>query len=159
MDIISGINFDEINYNLRKRMYRYIGSGSGRQVFDLNNGYVVKAAKNRKGIAQNQVEYDIASLDQSNLFAKVPNVSEDYSLLIMEKAEKVRNFSYIFKYFNVKNYRELFRLELIKSNLSRYNLVPHDLARSSNWGIVNNRPVIIDYGFTYTVRRKYYLFF
>lgn len=156
---IANINFDEIKYNLRKRMYRYIGSGSGRRVYDLGNGYIIKVAKNRKGIAQNQVEYDIALSDDSNLFAKIPNVSKDYSLLIMEKAERIKNFSYIFKYFNVKNYRQLFRLELIKYNLSKYNLVPQDLARSSNWGIINNRPVIVDYGFTFTVRRKYYLFF
>lgn len=159
MDIIADVDFDGINYNLREGMYRYIGSGSGRRVFDLENGYVVKVAKNRRGIAQNQVEYEIALADQSNLFAKIPDVSRNYGLLIMEKAERMRNFSDVFIYFNVRNYRELFYLEPIRYNLYKYNLVPQDLARISSWGIVNNRPVIIDYGFTYSVRRKYYSFF
>lgn len=156
MNALADFNFDLINQNLSEGYYRYIGSGSGRQVYDLDNGYVVKAAKNRKGIAQNKVEYEIASIDQSNLFAKVPYASDDYSLLIMEKADKIQSFSDIFRYYNVRNYRELFQLEQIKGNLSRHNLISKDLTRSSNWGIVNNRPVIVDYGFTYSVKRKYY---
>lgn len=156
MNALADFNFDLINHNLREGYYRYIGSGSGRQVYDLDNGYVVKAAKNRKGIAQNKVEYEIASIDHSNLFAKVPYASDDYNLLIMEKADKIQSFSDIFKYYKVRNFRELFQLEQIKGNLSRHNLISKDLTRSSNWGIVNNRPVIVDYGFTYSVKRKYY---
>lgn len=159
MNVIKDVNYDGINYNLREGMYRYIGSGSGRRVFDLENGYVVKVEKNRKGIAQNQVEYEIALADQTNIFAKIPNASMDYRFLIMEKAERMRNFSYIFMYFNVRNYRELFYLEPIRYNLNKYNLVPQDLARITSWGIINGRPVIIDYGFTYSVRRRYYSFF
>jgi len=159
MNIISDVNYDKINFNLREGKYRYIGSGSGRQVFDLENGYVVKVAKNRKGIAQNQVEYEIALTDDSNLFAKIPNVSKDYKLLIMEKAERMKSFSDVFIYFNVKSYRELFHLEPIKYNLSKHNLIPQDLTRITNWGKVNNRPVIVDYGFNRSVRRKYYSFF
>lgn len=156
MNVIIDVNFDKIDLHLREGMYRYIGSGSGRRVFDLDNGYVVKVAKNRKGIAQNQVEYKIALSDHSNLFAKILMVSKDYGLLIMEKADRIQSFSYVFKYYNVKSFRELFRLEQIRDNLSQYNLIAKDLTRASNWGIVNNRPVIVDYGFTYLVRRKYY---
>lgn len=159
MNVIANVNFDEIYYNLRKGLYRYIGSGSGRRVFDLGNGYVVKVARNRRGIAQNRVEYDISISDDSNLFAKVPSVSNDYRLLIMEKAIRIRRFSDIFKYYNVRNFRQLFQLEQIKVILAKHNLVPADLVRASNWGIVDNRPVIIDYGFTYLVRRRYYSLF
>ena len=46
------IKFNEIKLNITRGYYRYIGSGSGRQVFDLENGYVIKMAKNR-GVSQN----------------------------------------------------------------------------------------------------------
>ncbi|HHX11997.1 MAG TPA: hypothetical protein GX731_04185, partial [Clostridiales bacterium] len=47
------IDFDSIIMNIGKGNYQFIGSGSGRRVYDLGNGYVVKVAKNNRGIAQN----------------------------------------------------------------------------------------------------------
>lgn len=150
------IDFDIVILNLRERRYRYIGSGSGRQVYDLGNGYVVKVAKNRKGIAQNKAEYEIALADDSNLFASIAQVSENYGLVIMEKAEPIYNFTKVLKYFNVRNTRAFLQLEEIRYIFTEYDLLQADLCRSVNWGIINNRPVIIDYGFTRYVRRKYY---
>lgn len=150
------IDFEILILNIRKGNYQYIGSGSGRRVFDLGNGYVVKVAKNNKGIAQNEAEYHISSSDQSNIFAKTIQVSEDFRMLIMEKADRIRDFSEVRKYFNVKSNRELFQLEKIRSVLPNYDLLLNDLYRTANWGMINNRPVIIDYGFTQIVRRKYY---
>ena len=74
----------------------------------------------------------------------------------MEKAVRIRDFSEVRKYFNVKSNRELFQLEEIKSVFPNHNLLLNDLYRTSNWGMIKNRPVIIDYGFTQSVRRKYY---
>ena len=153
------IDFDLIILNIRKRNYRYIGSGSGRRVFDLGNGYVVKVAKNHRGIAQNEVEHHISLSDQSNIFAKTIKVSADFRMLIMEKAVRIRDFSEVWKYYNVNNNRELFELEVIKSVFTNHNLLLNDLYRTANWGMINSRPVIIDYGFTQKVKRKYYTFF
>ena len=50
------IDFEVIQRDLKHRMYQYIGSGSSRSVFDLANGYVVKAAINHGGLTQNQME-------------------------------------------------------------------------------------------------------
>lgn len=150
------IDSDIIILNIRKKTYRYIGSGSGRYVFDLGNGYVVKVARNNKGIAQNEAESQISSVDSSNIFAKITQVSEDFRFLIMEKAVPIRNFTEVRKYFNVKSNRELFQLEEIKSIFPKHNLLLNDLYRPANWGMINNRPVIIDYGFTRTVKRHYY---
>ena len=41
------IAFSQIMLRIKRGYYRYIGSGSGRKVFDLGNGYVIKVAKNR----------------------------------------------------------------------------------------------------------------
>ncbi len=150
------INFDLIILNIRKGKYRCIGSGSGRRVFDLENGYVIKVAKNRKGIAQNEAEYQIAMTNHSNIFAKITHVSEDFMLLIMEKAERLYHFSYVLKYFNVRSNRELFQIEEFRTILKKHNLLSVDLCKRVNWGVINNCPVIIDYGFTWRVKRKYY---
>lgn len=156
MDISRNSNFDTIIFNLKEGNYRYIGSGSGRRVFDLGNGYVVKVAKNKKGIAQNMAEYQISSTNSSKLFANIIRVSIDFHFLIMEKAEPVQNFSDILKYFKVKSNRELFQLDELTYILSQNNLLQIDLSYTSNWGIIGGCPVIIDYGFTSVVKRKYY---
>ena len=150
------MGFDHIIFNLAQGYYRYIGSGSSRRVFDLGNGYVIKVAKNKAGVAQNKCEYRISINDTSNLFAKVAQVSDDYTLLIMEKAIKVKNISNIWNYFNVSGKNEFINLKRIQEMRRNYNLLLGDLARESNWGIINGKPVIIDYGFTRAVRARYY---
>jgi len=153
------IAFNQIMLNITRGYYRYIGSGSGREVFDLGNGYVIKVAKNRAGIAQNKSEYKISYNDDSNLFAKVIQVSNDFNLLIMQKANKIYNISYVWNYFNVTSKRELFNLKELQNITRRYNLLLADLDRESSWGIINGRPVIIDYGFTRDVKERYYYSF
>ena len=150
------IDFDLIYYNIRNGIYQCIGSGSGRKVYDLGNEYVVKVAKNNKGIAQNKVEHKISLSDHSSIYAKIIKLSEDFRMLIMEKAVHIKDFSEVRKYFNVKNNRELFRLQEIRSAFTNHNILMNDLYRPENWGMINNRPVIIDYGFTQRVRRRYY---
>jgi len=150
------IVFNKIMMNIARGKYIYIGSGSGRKVFDLGNGYVIKVAKNAAGIAQNKSEYKISSNDDSNLFAKVIKVSNDFSLLIMQKADKIYDFSYVWKYFNVTSEKEFFNSKQLQNIKRNYNLLLDDFARKSSWGIINGRPVIIDYGFTKEVAERYY---
>ena len=59
-------------------------------------------------------------------------------------------------YYKVKNVRELYHLKELQEISHDFNLVLKDLGRGSNWGQIDNRPVIIDYGFTMEVRKKYY---
>ncbi|MDV4152152.1 hypothetical protein R0131_15095 [Clostridium sp. AL.422] len=138
--------------------YIYIGTGSSRNVFDLGNGYVMKVAKNRAGIAQNMNEYRISSIDSSNLFAEVIRVSRGFDILVMRKAYRIKKFSEILAYYKVRSAEELFSLNEFQNIQYEYNLLPCDLRRVSSWGIINGRPTIIDYGFTREVREKYYSF-
>ena len=154
-----GVDFAHIDLEIRKKTYKYIGFGSGRIVFDLGNGYVVKAAKNKKGLAQNKAEYEIGLINRSDIFAKVLQASEDYKFLIMEKAEKINSITEVWKCYNVKSNREFFQLKEIKDISLKYALLLPDLSRSANWGKINGRPVIIDYGFTKIVRKRYYSIF
>lgn len=65
------ISYNSIMFNVKRGAYKYLGEGSSRKVFDLNNGYVVKIAKNMAGVEQNRIEYMISEDDNSNLLAKV----------------------------------------------------------------------------------------
>lgn len=153
------VDFNQISLNIKKKAYPLIGTGSGRYVFDLGNGYVAKVAKNRRGLAQNKVEYRIASMDHSNIFAGILQASEDYEFLIMEKAEKVEDISEVLNYFHVDTVKELFRLEILRAIARNYHLILQDLRRPANWGKIDGRPVVVDYGFTRRVKRKYYSLF
>ena len=94
------IDFNDIMFGLRNGRYVYIGSGSSREVYDLENGYVVKVAKNKAGIEQNRAEYYISANDSSGIFAKVIEASSDYGLLIMRKAKKIKDIRFVWNYFN-----------------------------------------------------------
>lgn len=150
-----GIDFEDIKNNLDKRKYRLIGTGTGRNVFDLDNGYVVKMAKNKKGVAQNKAEYKIATVNHSCFIAKITAVSDDYRLLIMEKAEKINSIAEVWHFYHVRNYRELLKQEEFRNLISQGNLLPADLQRRNSWGMVKGKPVIIDFGFTKEVSKYY----
>lgn len=149
-------NFNIIQQNISNGIYPYLGSGSGRRVFDMNNGYVIKAAKNRKGYAQNRTEDDIFHRDSSKLFAKIIDVSEDYHFLLMQKADRINNYHYLCDYFHVDNMSQLLNLPALQYVIHHYHLVSADISRLSSWGLIYGVPYIIDYGFTREVRSKYY---
>ncbi len=151
------IDFNQISLNIKRRYYKFIGIGSGRIVYDLENGYVVKVAKNNKGIAQNKAEYKISLSDNTNLFAKILGASENFKYLVMEKAVRIKDIYYVCKYFNVRNNKELYQVKELQNISSKYGLLLGDLRRSVNWGLLNGRPVIIDYGYTDEVRKRYYM--
>ena len=148
--------FNQIKLDIARGYYKYIGSGSGRQVFDLENGYVIKVAQNKAGIAQNKAEYKISFDDNSDLFAKVMKISNDFKLLIMQKADKIYNILSVWTYFHVTSKRELLNSKELQNIKRNYNLVLSDFDRTSSWGMINGRPVIIDYGFTRDVVERYY---
>ncbi len=148
-------SFNNIRENINKGNYPRLGAGSGRVVFDLKNGYVIKAAKNKRGIAQNKAEYAIAKNDHSGMFARIVGVSEDYHFVIMEKADRVKSISEVWRYYKVRNNRELSGLESFQKICAKHDLLMSDLYRRMNWGVVKGKPVIIDYGFTKETKKLY----
>lgn len=148
--------FNRILSGIRKGRYQCIGKGSARIVYDLENGYVVKKARNIKGMAQNKVEYMISLNEDSDILARVVKASENYDYLIMEKADQVESITYVWDYFRVRNNDELYRYYALKEMILKYNLLPKDFGKESTWGKLNGRPVIIDYGFTYQVSKRFY---
>ena len=51
---------------------------------------------------------------------------------------------------------EFFNLPELKKLKSNYNLLLNDLNKKSSWGIIDGKPVIIDYGFTKRIKERYY---
>ncbi len=149
-------DFQEINRNVRKHSYRFLGSGSGRQIFDLGNGYVIKIARNRKGLAQNEAEYQIYKSGSNELFAPIVAASPSLNMIIMERANRHSDNSPVWRYFGVNNNYELKQIPQIHSAIKKNGLVFSDLRRPSSWGTINGKPVIIDYGLTRSVHKKYY---
>lgn len=66
-----------------------ITSGTGREIFKIDNNTVLKLAKNRKGIAQNEVESEEWKQEWYDIIARVYDYDEDGTYLEMELAQKV----------------------------------------------------------------------
>lgn len=152
------VNFEAISRGISSKRLPVVGMGSGRIVYDIGNGYVVKKARNKKGLAQNKAEFKIAAGSRSSLIADVMSVSMDYMYLIMEKAEKIGSVETVCRYFGVSSLKELFRMKFFREFLHKNDLLLPDLYQKSSWGIINGRPVLVDYGFTKDVRKYYRLF-
>lgn len=150
------INFDEIIFKIHSGEYKPVGFGSCRRVYDMNNGCVVKVARDIRGIDQNRAENDIYNTRKSNFFARVEAVSNDYKLLIMVKAGKIRNMKQVLQYYRVRNINALVRTNHFIEDIMDHKLSKGDLVRVSSWGIVDSIPVMIDYGLTRSIYIKYY---
>lgn len=72
------INF--LNENLKRLSY-----GSARIVYSLDELRVLKLAKNKKGIIQNKVEFDMYNKNP-DILAKISEKDDQYNWVIMEKA-------------------------------------------------------------------------
>jgi hypothetical protein len=68
-----------------------LGSGSARIVYQIDDDKVLKLAKNKKGIAQNEVEYDPYLSSSFDIFAKVFDADdENFTWIEMELARPVK---------------------------------------------------------------------
>jgi len=67
-----------------------ITSGSGREIFELPNGKILKLAKNPKGIAQNESECDGGLQDMyGDLVTQIVDCDENGIWIVVEQATKI----------------------------------------------------------------------
>jgi len=149
-------NLKEIIAGIRNDTYKLLGVGSCRKVYDLNDGFVIKIAKDIRGIFQNQTENKIYLSRKSNLFAEVVTVSEDNKFLVMPKARKIKSIETVYKYYNVKNMNSLIMFDHLNDDINSNKLSRADIVRPSSWGFIDDVPVLIDYGLTHSIYTKYY---
>jgi hypothetical protein len=160
-----------------------LGSGSSRAAYLIDNDTVLKLAINKKGLAQNQVESDVA-----NLYDIVPEVIDaDYDddvWIICKRANKLKSpkrFEELTK-ISWENFAKALVYELIgrregkpipkPDNMDQlwddeffssvvdmavnYDMPVGDLTRLGSYGELDGKPVVIDTGLTKDVLNQYY---
>jgi len=157
-------------------------SGSSRVIFDYSPDYVLKLAKNEKGISQNSVEnYNFIQNHYKDIIANVIDSDPNNKWLVVEKASKMtiaqfksitgidfQNFcNYINDRFNLSKHvkynvinkeeldNNIFIYEVVDL-MANFNMPPGDITRKNSWGIVKNKVVLIDYGLTMDNYNEYY---
>ena len=151
------IDFEKIRSEIRGERLNYLGSGAGRRVYDTGNGYVVKVAMNQFGLTQNKNEYRLSLMYTGELLAKVLSVSEGHKMLAMQAAKPLHQIKPVLDYFNVETRKGLYYVPELADLVKTHHLVMREFLVSRNWGLINNKPVIIDYGFAKR-RRRFRLF-
>lgn len=92
LETLKGIKSFKGRVDYCRKFLKRLGSGSSRIVFDYNDQYVIKLAKNRKGLAQNESENMIYD-DYFDLLAEIVD-KDTYSnhilYIVMEKAKPIK---------------------------------------------------------------------
>jgi hypothetical protein len=165
---------------------KQIGEGSSRTVFQLDNEFVIKMAKNPAGVGQNKAEATVCTIDKGlELFAKVAEPGQGYEWLKSEFAapiseEQFQQFTSIpWKTFTLAMFAAF--PEKIKSGqassqsqqalqslannqwfkrvlnvMKGCKYEPGDMTKLDSWGTVNGRAVVVDSGFTEAVQQAFY---
>ena len=165
-----------------KEHLEYITSGSSRSVFKINDKWAIKVAKNFKGLAQNEEEYELSNdyVAQSLDILAPVGESDDimYRWITMRYAKKclTKDFGKITgvsfndlckaltkqfsKYkvdleINEDIYENEFYSSLVDL-IANFPLPYNEFTRLSTFGIIDNKVYIIDFGCSEDVFEKYY---
>lgn len=168
MDTIKDLNipielFEKIyltDHHALKKDYKFLGQGASRIVYAINDAYVVKLSKNRTGKYQCRTEYYIYNnIDKKYKKYFCPIVWYKEGMIVMKRAETfseilgLRHGS-IFEYTSIKRNSEFFKT--LKKIATHYDLLYPDIKAISSWGILEQKPVLIDYGCTNSLYDKYF---
>lgn len=137
--------------------FEYLGEGISRIVYGINDQWVIKIAKGREGLYQNKVELYVFK-HCGTRFRKYlcPIVWYRQDMLVMPRAIPLSKITRC-KKVNLKAIRsepEAFT-DLIDFS-ERFYMLSEDIESTSSWGILNNAPVLIDYGCTDEKGDKFY---
>lgn len=135
-------------YEIKNR-FPFIGEGISRAVYAINNDYIFKIAKDLDGDYQCKVEHYIYKHARRRLKSYLcPVIWYRKGMIVMPRAipmSSIINEPYI-DISKVRRNRDSYR-ELIELS-ERYDLFFEDIVSTSSWGLLNNIPVLIDYGCT-----------
>jgi hypothetical protein len=162
-----------------------IASGSGRYVFGIDADTVLKLAKNQKGIAQNETEYDYANDSYITIIADVYDADQNGFLWIeMERLSKctpskfkaytgmsINDFGDALRYFEgdlvgkkwwrkPENYEQIVKNEFyqdVQDLIGSYDMPAGDLMRLSSYGVTKDGQVkLVDAGLSQEVWNSFY---
>lgn len=183
--------FEQLKQFSQRKQYcdsllQKIGQGSGRLVYNIDNAYVLKLAKNKKGLAQNKQEVSFihdGSLGSSReFFAEIEGADENGFWNIAEHCRKMTSKEFEqktgirFKLFTdymgwgfgpspPEGFQEFVDSETYGAELfsciertsSDFEIPINDWTRLSSYGInKKGNVVIVDYGVNNDVIQTYY---
>jgi hypothetical protein len=132
-----------------RKKFKFLGEGISRRVYDLDNGLVLKLAKDREGHYQNRVEYYIyttASEEQKKYLCPILYYSP--RIIIMRKATPLTD-SIKDKTLELKAVRNEQEAEDdINALAEEFYLYYEDIIAVNSWGNLDGFNVLIDYGCT-----------
>lgn len=156
----------------------FIGQGSSRTAYLMSSRYVLKIARNEKGIAQNEAEIDVYTNPTSKpIVSKIHNFDPEFKWVI---ADLVRPFKTSNKqdedefengtgiswddfYYELKAEIEKKDVDLshftqvVIATMEANDLLFGDVANMDHWGKTpDGKVVLLDYGFTNEVWKKHY---
>lgn len=137
---------------LNKHGAKYIDSGSSRMVYRISPNRVIKIAQDGyyttpgAGRAQNQREVEVTEkYGHTKLFANVTYYHNNYLWIIARYA----------KGYEADEYDEEDFVQKHKEELNKFGI--GDLEDNPfNFGVINNRLVVLDYGFSEEIGRQFY---
>jgi hypothetical protein len=181
LENISALKTFRARIEYSERNMKRLSSGSSRMVFETSDGYIIKLAKNEKGLAQNGVESN-SSMRSKYVNGALKSDPDDIWILT-EKADKLsseefedltgmsfedfseaimyglRNLSKSTSSKKPKNFDKISKNEFYKDIYragSEYNLIPGDLSRISSFKKIKDRVVLVDSGLSREIYDEFY---
>ena len=181
-DILPDKNINDYNEVIQfcDKNYYHLKDGTSRKVYDIGNGYVIKAAFNQKGIYQNQSEIRISeqmkddglilpiecytdlwviqkkveplTKETTNLFNDLYDISfNKLCALITYCNIKILEKKNVYHYKNINDFAYSIEKFLYKTK----SIFCSDYRKIDSWGFLDNRIYIIDYGMDNITYDKY----
>jgi len=140
--------------------YSFLGEGISREVYSINENYVIKVAKIDDGSYQNKVENHVYTHATKDLVKYLcPIVWFEPNRIIMRRAIPLSTLIRD-QYIDFKTIRpEKESYDDLNKLINNYMLLAEDIFSTSSWGIYNNKKVLIDYGCTTYFGDAFYTFF
>lgn len=163
-----------------------LGEGSSRIVYQIDGETVLKMAKNKKGLAQNQVETDWGMHQMySDLLPDLIDADDDNLWLVKQRANRIKKSEFErmtghkFEEFGhalrlradeivgrnrhgiPEEYEDILDDEFVNDVISLiidFDLEPGDMAQIGNWGKLSDEqdPVLTDVGLNRSVWKEHY---
>lgn len=182
IDIFKNISYNE-KFSYLQKTLKLIGQGSSRAVFKLDEVNAIKLAINKAGIDQNKAELEVCDPSKNmDLFPITKEFAKNFEWIVVElaepmtfeKFEHLTNMTWIdymggmIGIFDEDASSRHIEMGQILSKKSKFfnrivNLVKScdymvgDLLNLVSWGIIKDRAVIVDSGFTNQVYKAHYL--
>lgn len=141
---IHRMSLPQIHHN-----FEYLGEGISRIAYGINEDWVVKVAKGMEGLYQNKVELYVYKHSGTRYRKYLcPIIWHRPDMIFMPRAIPLSKISKC-KRVDLKTIRsETEAYNDLISFTKLFYMLPEDIEATSSWGLLNNIPVLIDYGCT-----------